>query len=144
MLGVTADGTKELVALEDGYRESKESWASVLRDPNGYDLAWGQVNELVTQIRGKGTLILAGRETFIGCERVSRKITSLGQHDLLEALSLQPPDPNDAKDWLRARHWSDGDIASADALFDRSSYALRPFRRFARARPVIRSRSSSR
>ena len=32
MLGVNADGTKELVALEDGYRESKESWASVLRD----------------------------------------------------------------------------------------------------------------
>lgn len=32
MLGVRADGTKELVALEDGYRESAESWASVLRD----------------------------------------------------------------------------------------------------------------
>ena len=46
---------------------------------------------------------------------------------MLEALSLQPPDPNHAKDWLRARHWSDDDIASADALFDRGSYALRPF-----------------
>ena len=34
MLGVRADGTKELVALEDGYRESAESWASVLRDLN--------------------------------------------------------------------------------------------------------------
>ncbi len=32
MLGVRADGTKELMALEDGYRESAESWASVLRD----------------------------------------------------------------------------------------------------------------
>ena len=32
MLGARADGTKELVALEDGYRESTESWASVLRD----------------------------------------------------------------------------------------------------------------
>ena len=32
MIGLTADGTKELVALEDGYRESTESWASVLRD----------------------------------------------------------------------------------------------------------------
>ena len=27
-----ADGTKELVALEDGYRESTDSWATVLRD----------------------------------------------------------------------------------------------------------------
>lgn len=32
MIGVRPDGKKELVALEDGYRESKESWADVLRD----------------------------------------------------------------------------------------------------------------
>ena len=32
VLGVRSDGTKELVAIEDGYRESAESWASVLRD----------------------------------------------------------------------------------------------------------------
>jgi transposase-like protein len=29
---VRADGTKELVAIEDGYRESTESWAALLRD----------------------------------------------------------------------------------------------------------------
>ena len=38
ILGVRADGTKELVALEDGYRESAESWASVLRDLRGRGL----------------------------------------------------------------------------------------------------------
>jgi putative transposase len=32
VLGVRPDGTKELVAIEDGYRESTESWLSVLRD----------------------------------------------------------------------------------------------------------------
>jgi transposase-like protein len=32
MLGVRPDGTKELIAVEDGYRESAESWADVLRD----------------------------------------------------------------------------------------------------------------
>ena len=32
MIGVRADGTKELLAVEDGYRESAESWSSVLRD----------------------------------------------------------------------------------------------------------------
>lgn len=31
LIGVRPDGTKELVAVEDGYRESKESWLSVLR-----------------------------------------------------------------------------------------------------------------
>ena len=31
MIGVRADGTKELVALDDGHRESAESWADLLR-----------------------------------------------------------------------------------------------------------------
>jgi len=31
-IGVRADGRKELVALADGYRESAESWADLLRD----------------------------------------------------------------------------------------------------------------
>ena len=31
MIGVRADGSKELVALTDGYRESTESWADLLR-----------------------------------------------------------------------------------------------------------------
>ena len=32
IVGVRPDGRKEVIALEDGYRESTESWASVLRD----------------------------------------------------------------------------------------------------------------
>ena len=32
MIGARLDGTKELVAIADGYRESTESWAGLLRD----------------------------------------------------------------------------------------------------------------
>ena len=32
MIGVRPDGTKELITVEDGYRESAESWKIVLRD----------------------------------------------------------------------------------------------------------------
>jgi hypothetical protein len=32
MIGVRADGTKELVALSDRFRESSESWADLLGD----------------------------------------------------------------------------------------------------------------
>ena len=32
LIGVCEDGSKELVAVEDGYRESSEAWLSVLRD----------------------------------------------------------------------------------------------------------------
>jgi transposase-like protein len=31
IMGVTKEGTKELIAIEDGYRESKESWADLLK-----------------------------------------------------------------------------------------------------------------
>jgi transposase-like protein len=31
MIGARLDGTKELIAIEDGYRESAESWATLLR-----------------------------------------------------------------------------------------------------------------
>ncbi|MFB7091432.1 IS256 family transposase [Streptomyces sp. NPDC056296] len=32
MIGVRADGTKELIAMTDGYRESLEAWAALMRD----------------------------------------------------------------------------------------------------------------
>jgi transposase-like protein len=32
IIGVRPDGVKELIAIEDGYRESTDSWATVLRD----------------------------------------------------------------------------------------------------------------
>ncbi|MEU7693344.1 IS256 family transposase [Microbispora hainanensis] len=32
LVGVRADGSKELIALDEGYRESSESWANLLRD----------------------------------------------------------------------------------------------------------------
>jgi transposase-like protein len=34
MVGVRLDGTKELIALADGFRESAESWADLLRNFN--------------------------------------------------------------------------------------------------------------
>ena len=125
-LGVTYDqapvlAQHGLVAIAiDGFDE--------LGDPNGYDLAWGQVNELVKQVRGGGTLVLAGRETFIGRERLLREVSSLSENrDAVRALSLQPPRPAAAKTWLRHHGWSEEDLTSTAELFEPGSYALRPF-----------------
>ncbi|MER3410793.1 MAG: hypothetical protein C4306_12155 [Thermoleophilia bacterium] len=38
VIGVREEGSKELLAVEDGYRESTESWASVLGDLKGRGL----------------------------------------------------------------------------------------------------------
>ena len=99
-----------------------------LGDPNGYDLAWSQVNDLVNQIRGAGTLILAGRETFIGRDRLSTKITSLNaDRDIVRTLTLEPPNPETARNWLRQRNWTNANLDSVAELFEPGSYALRPF-----------------
>lgn len=38
LMGATADGTKELVGIADGYRESEQSWAELLKDLRGRGL----------------------------------------------------------------------------------------------------------
>ena len=125
-LGVTYDqapvlARHGLVAIAiDGFDE--------LGDPNGYDLAWGQISELVNQVRGEGTLVLAGRETFIGRERLLREVSSLSENrDAVRALSLQPPDSSAAQEWLERHGWPRDDLDSAAELFEPGSYALRPF-----------------
>jgi transposase-like protein len=39
LIGVLPDGTKEVIALQDGYRESTDSWLSLLRDLEGRGMA---------------------------------------------------------------------------------------------------------
>ncbi|MGW7489398.1 IS256 family transposase [Streptomyces sp. NPDC054786] len=64
IMGVRTDGTKELIAMADGYRESSESWASLLRDCQRRGMRapvlavgdgalgfWNAVNEVFPQTR---------------------------------------------------------------------------------------------
>jgi transposase-like protein len=66
MIGVRADGRKELVALADGYRESTESWADLLRDCSRRGMRapvlaigdgalgfWGALREVFPQARAQ-------------------------------------------------------------------------------------------
>lgn len=98
-----------------------------LGDPNGYDLAWSQVNELISQLRGEGTLILAGRETFIGPDRLQDALKELRDNEPPDGFTLQPTSANEAKRWLRGRKWRKPDIDNVGDLLDTGSYALRPF-----------------
>ena len=96
-----------------------------LADPNGYELAWSQVGELVEQVRGHGTLILAGRETFIGQERIRKSIKSLRSTDNVQALTLRAPAPEAARNWLEAERKHE--LEFPEELFEFGSFALRPF-----------------
>ena len=74
MIGVRADGRKELVALADGYRESTESWADLLRDcarrgmrapvlavGDGALGFWGALREVFPQARETKVLVSQDR-----------------------------------------------------------------------------------
>jgi hypothetical protein len=113
-----------LVALAiDGFDE--------LSDPNGYELAWSQLNELVSDVRGNSTLILAGRDTFISKTRVLSALNAIRTDtDVLANLTLQPIPPETAKNWLKEYgSWTDSLLLleSVQPLFEQGSPALRPF-----------------
>lgn len=99
-----------------------------LADPDGYDLAWSQVNEFVSGLRGAGSLILAGRETFIGKERVLKDIRSLRPEvDDLQVLTLEPPTKAVAIRWLEGFGWDETQIQAIEDYLEPGSLALRPF-----------------
>ena len=106
-----------LILAIDGFDE--------LADPNGYELAWGQLSELIEEVRGSATLILAGRATFLDEQRIRSSIQSLQYSDDVRTLTLQSPAPATATSWLRAQQPQVPRFA--DELFESGSIALRPF-----------------
>ena len=110
-----------IVAAIDGFDE--------LGDPNGYDTAWAQLSDLIASVRGKGTLILAGRDTFISRARLLKVVSSLRDNvDVVHALTLLLPSPQQAKEWLQAHKWTEANflIPSVAVLLEEDSFALRP------------------
>ncbi len=110
-----------IVVAIDGFDE--------LGDPNGYELAWGQLGELVNFIRGEGTIILSGRDTFMGRSRLIKDVHAIKKDiDIVTGLTLDVPTPNQARAWLKGHQWTDQnfELASISVLFEEGSFALRP------------------
>lgn len=100
-----------------------------LGDPNGYELAWTQVNDLISAARGKGLVLLSGRDTFLGRDRLFRDVQSLRQNlDVVTGLTLEPCAPAQAFSWLKTKGWTDVHfkIPAVASLLEEGSFALRP------------------
>jgi hypothetical protein len=109
-----------VVVAIDGFDE--------LADPEGYGMAWSQVSDLVSTIRGDGTLILAGRETFIGRERLLKDVSSIRLDiDDTNVYTLIPPSKTEALRFLRHSGWTSGQCSAVESLLEPNSLALRPF-----------------
>ena len=81
VIGVREDGVKELLAVEDGYRESTESWAGVFRD-----LKRRGLNEPKLVV-GDGALGRVGRAArcLSGSGRAALLVPRLRERDRLPA-----------------------------------------------------------
>lgn len=110
-----------IIVAVDGFDE--------LGDPNGYELAWSQINDLISAARGKGIVLLSGRDTFLGRDRLFRDVKSLREgHDTVTGLTLESPTPQQACDWLKTKGWADVhfNIPAVSSLLEEGSFALRP------------------
>lgn len=110
-----------IIAAIDGFDE--------LGDPNGYGTAWAQLGELISSVRGEGTLILAGRDTFISKERLLKDVHSLRDGtDTVRSITLLPQTTKQATEWLLHHQWKEKDlqITSVSVLLEEGSFALRP------------------
>lgn len=110
-----------IVVAVDGFDE--------LGDPNGYDTAWAQLGELISTVRGKGVLILAGRDTFISRQRLMKDVNALREgEDIVNAITLCLPSAAQAKAWLRRHGWTEADfqVPAVSVLLEDGSFALRP------------------
>ncbi len=100
LIGVRADGRKELVAVGDGYRESTESWSELLRDLKRRGMRspvlaigdgalgfWGALREAWHAIAGAGYRRWSPR--VLGC--AARGVSRESRTALLGALR-RPPD----------------------------------------------------
>ena len=47
LIGVRMNGRKEVITIEDGYRESTESWASLLRDLRRRRVPWHTLSQVI-------------------------------------------------------------------------------------------------
>lgn len=99
-----------------------------LADPHGYETAWGSLRDFVEELDGKGSIILAGRDTFINAQSIRRSVKLLDSEETV-AVHLRSLLPIEAKAWFNSLKWTAPKIEKMESLglFEGNSYALRPF-----------------
>ena len=84
MIGVGPDGTKELVATDDGYRESAESWAAIER----FVEAFGTTGHRRKKTRGHGSRSAALGMAFKSFESAEKRWRRMNAPHLVELVLL--------------------------------------------------------
>jgi putative transposase len=136
VIGVREDGTKELLAVEDGYRESTDSWAAVMRDlkarganepklviGDGALGTWAALRDVFPQARRQACWVHAIARVLDALPKRLQPDAKKLLHQMMEA-----PTRRDAKACLeRLREQFDAKYPKAVAKLDRDWQHLTAF-----------------
>lgn len=101
-----------------------------LSDSRGYVRAWGALRDFVRDLQGKGTCVLAGRDTMLDSDTVREGLGNTVADDDVIFLRIQPPPARDVRIWLSNREeWRDKRevVRSFERQMESSEYLGRPF-----------------
>ena len=101
-----------------------------LSDSRGYVRAWGALRDFVRDLHGRGTCILAGRDTMLDAATVREGLGDTVGDDGLIFLRVQHPPADRVRDWLSNREEWHGEREALNALrrqIESSEYLRRPF-----------------
>ena len=101
-----------------------------LSDSRGYARAWGALRDFIRDLRGKGTCVLAGRDTMLDPETVREGLGKTVANDDVIFLRIQHPPPRDVRVWLSNREeWRDQKkvLRSIERQIESSEFLGRPF-----------------
>lgn len=99
-----------------------------LSDSRGYDRAWGALRDFIRELGGKGTCILAGRNTMLDRQTVLDGLGSSVSDDSIVFFRLLDPAITDIAAWLSKReNWKSHDLRPWLHQIESSEYIRRPF-----------------
>ena len=101
-----------------------------LSDSRGYSRAWGALRDFLRELDGKGTCILAGRDTMLNESTLKEGLGSVIWNSRVFFLSLHEPQPEDIQNWLvRKPNWRE-EKEALEQIVDQAKnidYLRRPF-----------------
>ena len=101
-----------------------------LSDSRGYARAWGALQDFIRDLEGKGTCILAGRDTMLDLATVRNGLGNVVDDGDLVFFRVQHPPADRVRAWLSHRaEWRDSDDAlnTIAQRIEGSEYLRRPF-----------------
>ena len=101
-----------------------------LSDSRGYARAWGALQDFIRDLEGKGTCILAGRDTMLDLATVHNGLGNVVGDGDIAFFHVQHPPVDRVRAWLSHRaDWLDSDDAldMLERRIEGSEYLRRPF-----------------